>query len=152
MSLRLIEKTNENKHEGALARATEGSATHRAQALLGDTPTLTLMGDADVCCTARFVRHGDVWLGIVSDHAALTDRVRMGVTPRFLFGDAAVVTVSGTAHATIVGRVGAVAADIAAAVAGLVGPWGVGDGVVVSVRPDDLVVDADVSPAVMPRT
>ncbi len=150
MSLRLIEKSSENTVQGALARAP--SAAGRAQALLGDAPTLTLMGDADVCCTARFVRHGDVWLGIVSDHAALTDRVRMGVTPRFLFGDASVVTVSGVAHASVLGRVGSVAADVAAAVAGLVGPWGAGDGVVLAVRPDDLVVDADVSPAVMPRT
>ncbi len=150
MSLRLIEKSPEISTQGALARAP--SAAGRAQALLGDAPTLTLIGDADVCCTARFVRHGDVWLGIVSDRAALTDRVRMGAVPRFLFGDASVVTVSGTAHASVLGRVAAVGADIAAAVAALVGPWGAGDGVVVAVRPDDLVVDADASPVVMPRT
>jgi hypothetical protein len=147
MSLRLLEKTAEKtRSPGAMGRA---------QALLGETPTLTLVADPaspDACCMARFVRHGDVWLGVVSDRAAFTDRVRMGFTPRFLFGDASVVTVSGTAHAKILGRVAAVSPDVAAAIAGVVGPWGAGDGVVVAISPEEIVVDTDVSPAVLPRT
>lgn len=145
MSLRLVTAT--------ASRPT--SAAGRAQALLGDAPTLTLVGDPsdpDACCTARLVRRGEVWLGVVSDRAAFTDRVRMGLVPHFLFGDASVVTVSGTAQTRILGRVAAVTADIAAIVAPLLGPWGAGDAVVIEVRPEALVVDTDEATGIVPRT
>jgi hypothetical protein len=146
MSLRLVT---------AAATARPTGAVGRAQALLGDAPTLTLIGDPaapDACCTARLVRRGEVWLGVVSDRAAFTDRVRMGLTPHFLFGDASVVTVSGTASTRILGRVGAVAAEVAAVVAPLLGPWGAGDAVVIEVRPEALVVDTDEATGIVPRT
>jgi hypothetical protein len=147
MSLRLI-----NTAASSSART---SSAGRAQALLGDAPTLTLVGDAsapDACYTARLVRRGDVWLGVVGDHAAFTDRVRMGLVPHFLFGDANVVTVSGTARTRILGRLSSVAADIQAAVAPLLGPWGAGDAVVIEVCPEALVVDTDEAHGVVPRT
>jgi hypothetical protein len=147
MSLRLI-----NTAASSPARTT---SVGRAQALLGDTPTLTLVGDAtapDACYTARLVRRGEVWLGVVGDHAAFADRVRMGIVPHFLFGDASVVTVSGTARTRILGRVAAVAADVQAAVAPLLGPWGAGDAVVIEVCPEALVVDTDEPHGAVPRT
>jgi hypothetical protein len=146
MSLRLI---------STAATAARPSATGRAQALLGDAPTLTLVGDPtapDACCTARLVRRGDVWLGVVSDRAAFTDLVRMGLVPHFLFGDASVVTVSGTARTRVLGRVAAVAADVQSAVAPLLGPWGAGDAVVIEVSPEALVVDTDEAGGIVPRT
>lgn len=132
------------------------AAANRAEALLGDTPTLTLVADGsapDSCCTARLVRRGSVWLGIVSDRAQFTDHVRMGLVPRFFLGDAAVVTVSGVARTRVLGRVGVVSAEVATAVAALIGPWGSDDGVVIEVSPEALVVD-DVEEFVgaVPRT
>ena len=117
---------------------------------------MTLVADQaapDSCCTARLVRRGDVWLGIVSDHSILADRVRMGLVPRFFVGDGAVVTVSGIARTRVLGRVGAVGNDIAGVVATLLGPWGAADAVVIEVSPEALVVvdDEDAIGAV-PRT
>ncbi len=120
------------------------AAANRAEALLGDTPTLSLVADGsapDSCCTARLVRYGPVWLGVVSDRAQFTDHVRMGLVPRFFLGDASVVTVSGVARTRVLGRFAVVGADIAAAVAGLIGPWGSEDAVVIEVSPESIVVD-----------
>jgi len=150
MSLRLVVST-----ASSTARHAGTGASGRAQALLGDSPTMTLIGDPaapDACCTARLVRSGAVWLGVVSDRAAFTDRVRMGLVPRFLFGDASVVTVSGVAKTRVLGRHASCTADVQATVASLIGPWGVGDAVVIEVSPEDLVVDADDAIVVMPRT
>jgi len=143
MSLRLVATTQRAPTVG------------RATALLGDTPTITLIGDTaapDVGCTVRLARHGDVWLGVVSDRSAFIDGVRMGLVPHFLFGDAHVVSVSGVARTRVLGRVGAVGGDVAGVVAGLLGPWGAGDGVVIEVAPEALVVDADDVVDVVPRT
>lgn len=148
MSLRLV-------NTAAVASVRPTAATGRAQALLGDAPTLTLIGDPsapDACCTARLIRRGDVWFGVVSDRATFTDRVRMGLVPHFLFGDASVVTVSGTARTRVLGRVGTVAADLAALVQPLLGPWGAGDAVVIEVSPEALVVDTDENTGIVPRT
>ena len=137
-------------------RLVSTAAANRAEALLGETPTLTLIADGsapDSCCTARLVRRGPVWLGVVSDRAQFTDHVRMGLVPRFFLGDAAVVTVSGVARTRVLGRVGLVGVDIAAAIASLIGPWGGDDAVVIEVSPESVVVD-DVEEFVgaVPRT
>lgn len=131
-------------------------AAGRAQALLGEQPTLTLMADAsapDSCCTARLVRHGGVWLGVVLDRSAFADRVRMGAVPRFFVGDASVVTVSGVARTRVLGRVGAVGTDVGNAISALLGPWASDDSVVVEITPEALEVVADEDHAgVVPRT
>lgn len=137
-------------------RLVPSSSPSRAAALLGDAPTLTFVADEaapDVCCTMRLVRHGAVWLGVVSDRALFADRVRMGMTPKFTKGDAAVTAVSGVARARLLGRVDDVSDDVRAAVASLVGPWGKGDGVVLEVAPASLaVVDDEDVPGAVPRT
>ncbi|HEY1097544.1 MAG TPA: hypothetical protein VGF99_01395 [Myxococcota bacterium] len=145
MSLRLVTST-----------ASSSPAANRAQALLGDTPTMTLVADQaapDSCCTARLVRRGDAWFGVVADRSVLADRVRMGLVPRFFVGDADVVTVAGVARTRLLGRVNVVAADVAAVVAGLIGPWGAGDAVVIEVVPEALVVvDDEAGAGAIPRT
>jgi hypothetical protein len=150
MSLRLVSTTS-----SASVHHIGTGAVGRAQALLGDAPTMTLIGDAgfpDACCTARLVRFGAVWLGMVSDRAAFADRVRMGMVPRFLFGDASVVTVSGVAKTRVLGRIGSCSAEVQAALAPLVGPWGAGDAVVIEVAPEGLIVDVDDAIGIVPRT
>lgn len=136
--------------------ASAAQAQGRAQALLGDRPTLILVADAanpDSCCTARLVRRGDVWLGVVSDRAQLTDRIRLGMTPRFLVSDANVVTVQGTAKTRVLGRLHAQSVEIQQTVASLLGNWTVDDDVVIEVTPQGMTVvdDEDVGGAI-PRT
>ncbi len=130
----------------------------RAVALLGDTPTLTFVADEaapDVCITLRLVRHGAVWLGVVSDRALFADRVRMGMQPRF---ENDVAAVRGAAVVRVVGRVAdflqsAVAVDVKAAVAALVGVYGSADDVVVEVAPAALaVIDDEDAVGSVPRT
>ena len=132
------------------------AAPARAAALLGDTPTLTLSADPnapDSCCSVRFVRHHAVWLGIISDNAIFADRVRMGMVPRFVKGDADVVAVAGIARVRLLGRVAEASADLAAAVASLLGPWDPSNAILLEVVPDALVVvDDDNNPGAIPRT
>ncbi|MDP2341720.1 MAG: hypothetical protein Q8O67_12245 [Deltaproteobacteria bacterium] len=133
-----------------------GSSSSRAAALLGDRPTLTLSADEntpDSCCTVRLVRHQSVWLGIIDDNAVFADRVRMGMVPRFVKGDADVVAVAGVARTRLLGRVSAVSAEIAGLVASLVGPWGAQDAIVIEISPESLVVVEDENtPGSVPRT
>ncbi len=128
----------------------------RAAALLGDRPTLTLSADEntpDSCCTVRLARHGSVWLGVIADNAIFADRVRMGMVPRFVKGDADVVAVAGIARTRLLGRVSAAAPEIAAIVAGLLGPWDSRDAIVIEISPQSLVVvDDDSAPGSVPRT
>ena len=128
----------------------------RAVALLGERPTLTLSADEnapDSCCTVALVRHGAVWLGVVADNAIFADRVRMGMVPRFVKGDADVVAVAGVARTRLLGRLAAVRPEVAAAVSGLVGPWGGRGAIVIEVTPESLVVvDDDSAPGSVPRT
>jgi len=129
----------------------------RAAALLGDGPTLTFVADAaapDACCTVRMVRHGDAaWVGVVDDRTAFADHVRMGMTPRFVAGDARVHAVVGTARARLLGRLEDVGADLRRALADVVGPWPTGDAVVVEVRPEALgVVDDEAPGGPVPQT
>ena len=125
----------------------------RAAALLGDTPTLTFVADEaapDVCITLRLVRHGAVWLGVVSDRALFADRVRMGMQPRF---ENDVAAVRGSAGVRVVGRVADVAVDVKAAVKALVGVYGSADDVVVEVNVAALaVVDDEDAVGAVPRT
>jgi hypothetical protein len=94
-----------------------------------------------------------VWLGVVLDRSAFADRVRMGAVPHFFVGDASVVTVSGVARTRVLGRVGAVGADVGNAIAGLLGPWAADDSVVVEITPEALVVvDDEDHVGVVPRT
>jgi hypothetical protein len=82
-----------------VARALEPSAL----ALLGDAPALTLL-DGDGCAlTVRFARRGNVWVGVVDDHAALVDRVRMGLKPRFLVHHGQTAVLGGELEARVVG-------------------------------------------------
>jgi hypothetical protein len=128
----------------------------RTAALLGDRPTLTLSADEntpDSCCTVALVRHQSVWLGIIADSAIFADRVRMGMIPRFVKGDADVVAVAGVARTRLLGRVSALSAEIAGLVSSLVGPWGAQDAIVIEVSPEHLVVVEDESaPGSVPRT
>ena len=52
----------------------------------------------------------------------------------------------------VLGRVAAVTAEVQAAVAPLLGPWGAGDAVVIEVTPEALVVDTDEAAGIVPRT
>lgn len=83
----------------------------RAMALLGRSPTLTFTPDErDECChSVRLAPAGrDVWVGLVGDKAALTERVRMGARPRFLtHHEGSLPTVCGECEARVVGRVSA---------------------------------------------
>lgn len=128
----------------------------RAAALLGDHPTLTFVADEatpDSCCTLRMVRHGMVWVGVVSDRALFADRVRMGMTPHFTKGDADVVTVAGTSVTRLLGRVQGLSAEMQALVQPLLGPWGGEDAVVVEITPSSLVLVSDEDgPGSIPRT
>jgi hypothetical protein len=129
----------------------------RAAALLGDAPTITFVADAanpDACCMVRMVRTGDAcWVGIVDDHCAFADHVRMGMTPRFVAGDARVHAVVGTARARLLGRLDDASPDLRRVLAGVVGPWPTGDAVVVEVRPEALgVVDDEASGGPVPHT
>lgn len=128
----------------------------RAAALLGDTPTLTFVADEaapDSCCTLRLVRHGAVWLGVVSDRAVFADRVRMGMVPRWVTGNADVVAVAGVAVTRLLGRFSALPAELQVVVQPLVGPWGSDDAVVVEISPASLVVvDDEAVPGSIPRT
>jgi len=129
----------------------------RAAALLGDTPTITLAADAsapDCCCTVRTVRRGDgTWVGVVDDRSVFADRVRMGMTPRFVAGDARVHAVVGTARARLLGRLDAASDDLRRALDAVVGPWPVGDAVVVELCPESLgVIDDEAPGGPVPQT
>jgi hypothetical protein len=129
----------------------------RAAALLGPQPTMTFVADAavpDACCTLRMVRVADgAWVGIVDDRSTFADRVRMGLTPRFVAGDARVHAVVGTARARLLGRFDDVTDDVRRALSPVVGPWSTADAVVVEVRPESLgVVDDEVPGGVIPQT
>jgi hypothetical protein len=138
-------------HAGSLA----GSAEERAWALLGDRPTITVISDA-AHCTVRCVRVGQAFVGVVPDHAALTDRIRLGGAPTFLAGSAGradVVALAGQTRARVLGRLTEVPAVVAAAVASLVGPYASDDAVVIEVRLErvELLAD-DEQPGAVPRT
>ena len=128
----------------------------RAAALLGDTPTLTLIADSstpDSCCTLRLVRHGAVWLGVVNDHSVFADRVRMGMVPRFVAGDASVHAVVGTARTRLLGRVTSASADVRRSLASVLGPWEVDGLLVVEIAPEELAVVVDeLAGGPVPRT
>jgi len=152
-ALRLVDAPA-SPHATSAACAT---SVARAAALLGSTPTMTLGADAsapDHCCTVRLVRHGDgVWLGIVDDRAAFADHVRMGLSPRFVAGDARVHAVVGTANARLLGRRHEVAAEVRRVVDALVGPWPATDAVVVEIRPTSLaLVDDEAHGGPIPQT
>jgi hypothetical protein len=148
-ALRLVDAAPDSAASGAPSRdlVVQGA---RAAALLGETPTMTLAADAsapDCCCTVRTVRRGDgTWVGVVDDRSLFADRVRMGLTPRFVAGDARVHAVVGTARARLLGRLDAVAADLRRALDSVVGPWPIGDAVVVELRPESLAVVDDEAP------
>jgi hypothetical protein len=132
----------------------------RAAALLGDAPTLSFVADAaspDACCTVRMVRvagDGEArWVGVVDDHSVFTEGVRMGMTPRFVAGDARVHAVVGTARARLLGRFADVAADVRRALLPVVGPWSTVDALVVEIRPEGLaVVDDEAAGGPVPQT
>lgn len=152
--LRLVSSSSSSSALSALA--TSGSPASRAAALLGDNPTLTFVADEatpDSCCTLRMVRHGAVWVGVVSDRALFADRVRMGMTPRFTKGDADVVTVAGSAVTRLLGRLPTLSAELQTLVQPLLGPWGGEDAVVVEITPSSLVLVSDEDgPGSIPRT
>ena len=132
------------------------AAPARAAALLGDTPTLTLSADPnapDSCCSVRFVRHHAVWLGIISDNAIFADRVRMGMVPHFVAGDASVHAVVGTARTRLLGRVTSASADVRRSLASVLGPWEVDGLLVVEIAPEELAVVVDeLAGGPVPRT
>jgi hypothetical protein len=118
---------------------------------------LTFVADTatpDACCTVRTVRHGDgVWLGIVGDHSVFADRIRMGMTPRFVSGDSRVHAVVGSARARLLCRFDEAAADLRRALQPVVGPWPTGDAVVLEVRPESLgVIDDEAPGGPVPQT
>jgi hypothetical protein len=144
-ALRLVDSANAAKN-GA-----------RAAALLGDAPTLTFVADGaapDACCTVRMVRHGDgCWVGVVDDHSVFAEGVRMGMTPRFVAGDARVHAVVGTARARLLGRFDDASADVRRALAGIVGPWPTREALVVEIHPESLaVVDDEAAGGPVPQT
>jgi hypothetical protein len=129
----------------------------RAAALLGDHPTLTFVADSaapDACCTVRMVRSGEsTWVGVIDDHSVFADRVRMGMTPRFVAGDARVHAVVGVAHARLLGRWAECSAEVRRAVAMVLGPWSTEDAVVVECRPESLgVIDDEAVGGPIPQT
>ena len=129
----------------------------RAAALLGDSPTITFVADAaspDACCMVRMVRTGDAcWVGVVDDHSVFAEGVRMGMTPRFVSGDARVHAVVGTARARLLGRFDDATADVRRALAAVIGPWSTKDAVIVEVRPEGLaVVDDEAAGGPVPQT
>ena len=81
----------------------------RALALFGPTPLMTFQpdaGDPDLCCSVRLLpTESGAWVGLVADSATFTDRVRMGLKPRFVVHHSVdVPTVCGEAEVTVVGR------------------------------------------------
>ena len=132
------------------------NAETRARALLGARPTLTLAVEPDSQCTVRCVRLGDTYFGVVPDHAAFTDRVRMGATATFVAGSADqpdVVVLAGAANTRILGRLESVSGATREALATLLGPYDTAHAVVVEVRCEgmELLNDDDAAGAV-PRT
>jgi hypothetical protein len=154
-ALRLVDVAAEPR-----AAARDPVVGARAVALLGDTPTFTLVADGsapDCCCTVRTVRlsrEGDgVWVGVVDDHSLFADHVRMGMSPRFVAGDARVHAVVGAARARLLGRLDAVAAELRRALEPVVGPWPAGDAIVVELRPEALgIVDDEAPGGPVPQT
>ena len=128
----------------------------RTQALLGNAPTLTFVADPSdpgSALSATLVQSGNAWFGLVPDQAAFTDRVRMGMTPRFsLHGDAGIPTVAGEAQVRVLGRPAVVAAGIRDALLAR-DVFGSGDAVVIEVLPRVLHIDAeDDGQGAVPRT
>jgi hypothetical protein len=89
-------------------QAVPSLVTQRAQALLGDAPTLTFQCDGGDGCSVRLVRaRGGVWLGLAADRALFLERVRLGLRPRFVVHlDVDTPTLCGEASVHIVGRLG----------------------------------------------
>ncbi|HEY4220569.1 MAG TPA: hypothetical protein VGO62_04485 [Myxococcota bacterium] len=87
-------------------RPSSAPAAH--DALLGERELVTLQdgNDPDLCLSITLTRAGSVYVALVDDRAALLDRVRMGLVPRFVVyaeGSAA-VRVSGEVELKILGR------------------------------------------------
>jgi hypothetical protein len=117
----------------------------RAGALLGENPRLTLVdgNDPDTCLSVLLTRAGRVWVGLVDDRAAILDRVRLGLVPRFVVHpDASTSTVSGEAGVRILGRADGLADPrVQALVAAQ--PFGVAHAVAVEVAPRALVLEPE---------
>ncbi len=133
----------------------EQQASQRAGALLGGTPILTLhakAGDDPARCSVKLRRTGTQgWIGILSDHSQFIDRVRMGVSARFvLVPTAEVATVCGDAKVDVLGRLddekleSALSEEQQHALASLVAeqPFKVNDLVVVAVNPQTVEIEA----------
>ncbi|MCP4503179.1 MAG: hypothetical protein GY822_24850 [Deltaproteobacteria bacterium] len=133
----------------------EQQASTRAGALLGSTPILTLhakAGDDPARCSVKLRRSGTQgWLGILSDRSQFIDRVRMGVSARFvLVPTAEVATVCGDAKIEVLGRVddekltAALTDDQQTALTALIAeqPFQVNDLVVVAVNPQTIEIEA----------
>jgi hypothetical protein len=117
----------------------------RAGALLGDSPRLTLVdgNDPDTCLSVLLSRNGRVWLGLVDDRAAILDRVRLGLVPRFVVHpDASTSTISGEATVRILGRADAVTDPRVQALVA-VQPFGTAHAVAVEVTPRALVLEEE---------
>ena len=124
----------------------------RANALLGDRPRMTLVdgNDPDTCLSIRLGRVGRAWIGVVDDGAALLDRVRMGLQPRFIVHpDADTSTISGELEVRVLGR-----ADADPRVTAVEQPFGLGRAVVIEVVPRSVALEPIESGGVgaIPRT
>lgn len=124
----------------------------RMSALLGESPRVTLSdgNDPGLCLSVHLVKSGRVWLGIVDDGAAILDRVRMGLKPRFVVHpDASTSTVSGELDVRVLGR-----ADSHEFGARVEQPFGLAGAVVIEVTPRGLVLEPAEPPLLgaVPRT
>ena len=143
-------------------------SAQRAEALFGPAPVLTFQPDAsdsDTCCSIRLFPGGDEsWFGLARDKALFTDRVRMGMKPRFVVhADADTPTVCGDAEVRILARIpsdGSRPTDLSKTASGVLdailadSPFAVRDAVLVEVLPRNVRVDEGDAPqhGAIPRT
>lgn len=144
--------------------------SQRAQALFGPAPMFTFQpdgADADLCCSVRLLPAGDVWVGLLDDKAAFTDRVRMAggeLKPQFVVHvDGDTPTVCGEAAVQLLGRVSpdgtppeGIGPELERAALEVIrsAAFGAAGRVLVAVRPDAVRVDEGEDPAhgAVPRT
>lgn len=122
----------------------------RTAAVLGKAPMITFDAE-ESCCSIRLrPTSGSLFVGLVDDKAAFTDRVRLaggGLEAAFVVhADARTPTVCGQARVRVLGRVtddGSLDDDVAAVAAELVAssPFGAEGKIVIGVEPLGVQID-----------
>ena len=136
--------------ERSAAATTVAIIEPRARALLGERPLVTLVdaNDPDMCLSVKLVRAGAAFIGIVDDHAAFLDRVRMGLKPAFVVHhEGQTPTITGELDVRILDKHDAAALLLAEQ------PFGRARAVIIEVVPRSLaIVEEGAAIGAVPRT